>query len=273
MKKVIIPFDGGRLSKGAITFANALHSIKPILLTGVFLPVVDYARFFYLPTAFAAPAYVPMVEDLEEDEVEKSVNQFAQYCQKNMIEYRVHKDLYDSAIPQLTRETRFADLMIIGSETFYKSGVTYGSNEYLKDALHETECPVIIVPEIFKFPSHIVLTYDGSASSVFAIKQFAFLFPELCNLKTILVYAGEEKEKIPSQVVIEELVSRHFKDLTITKVIAEDKNDVNNWFYRHKDSIVVSGSFGRSGISELFKGSFIMDLIKEYQTPVFIAHQ
>ena len=33
----------------------------------------------------------------------------------------MHKDLYEFAIPQLTTETRFADLMIIGSETFYKS--------------------------------------------------------------------------------------------------------------------------------------------------------
>lgn len=273
MKKIIIPFSGGEFSRGAISFANTLHSIKPILLTGVFLPSVDYAKFFFFPTAFSAPAFIPMEEDFEEEEVQANIDQFAQYCQKNVIEYRVHKDLNDSAIPQLTRETRFADVMIIGSETFYRSGVTYGSNEYLKDSLHETECPVIIVPEQFTFPSHIVLAYDGSASSVFAIKQFAALFPELCNRKTILVYAGNEKNKIPDQVLIEELAARHFKDLTITKLIAGDKDDVSDWFYPHKDALIVSGSFGRSGASELFRKSFIMDIIREYQTPVFIAHQ
>lgn len=273
MKKVIIPFDGGNFSKGAISFVNDLHSIKQLLLTGVFLPAVDYARLFFFPTAFSAPAYVPMSENFNEDEVEKSIEQFAQYCQRNQIEYRVHKDLYDSAIPQLTKETRFADLMVIGSETFYKSGITYGSNEYLKDALHETECPVIVVPEEFNFPAHIVLAYDGSASSVFAMKQFALLFPELCNRKTILVYAGDGKHKIPDQVLIEELAARHFRDLTITKLTADHKNEINNWFYLNRNSIVVSGSFGRSGVSELFKKSFIMELIREYQTPVFIAHQ
>lgn len=273
MKKLIIPFDGGNFSKGAISFANDLHSIKPLLLTGVFLPAVDYARLFFFPTAFSAPAYIPVAEGFEEDDVERSVEQFAQYCQKNQIEYRVHKDLYDSAIPQLTKETRFADLMVIGSETFYKSGITYGSNEYLKDALHQTECPVIVVPEEFNFPAHIILAYDGSSSSVFAIKQFAQLFPELCNRKTILVYAGDEKHTIPDQVLIEELAARHFRDLTITKINTDDKKEIHNWFYLNRNSIVVSGSFGRSGISELFRRSFMMELIKEYRTPVFIAHQ
>ena len=273
MKKIIIPFSGGEFSKGAISFANTLHAIRPVLLTGVFLPAVDYARYFFFPTAFASPAYIPMPEDFEEEEVLSSIHHFAEYCQKNMIDYRVHKDLNDSAIPQLTKETRFADVMIIGSETFYKKGITYGSNEYLKDALHESECPVIIVPEQFNFPSHIVLSYDGSASSVFAIKQFAALFPELCNRKTILLYAGDEKKKIPDQVLIEELAARHFKDLTITRLVADDKEAINNWFHPHRDALVVSGSFGRSGFSELFKQSFIMEIIKEYQTPVFIAHQ
>lgn len=273
MKKVIIPFSGGEFSRGAISFANTLHSIKPILLTGVFLPTVDYSRFMFFPTAFSAPAFVPMAEDFEEEEVQSNMDQFAQYCQKNMIEYRVHKDLYDSAIPQLSKETRFADVMIIGSETFYKSGVTYGSSEYLKDALHETECPVIIVPEQFNFPSYIILAYDGSASSVFAIKQFAALFPELCNRKTILVYAGDEKDKIPDEALIEELVTRHFKDLTITKLVAGNRGAINDWLYPNKDALIVCGSFGRSGVSELFKKSFIMEVIREYQTPVFIAHQ
>jgi hypothetical protein len=247
--------------------------LKPVLLTGIFLPEVDYARFFFFPTAFTAPAYIPMLEDFEVDEVEGNVEEFAQLCQKNFIEYRVHKDLFDSSIPQLTKETRFADLMVIGSETFYTNGIVNGSDEYLKDALHTTECPVIIVPEKFNFPSNIVLAYDGSASSVYAIKQFANLFPELCTLKTILVNAGDEKHNLPDQVLIEELAARHFENLTITKINSDHKNKINNWLSEHKDLLLVSGSCGRSGVSEIIRKSFIIDIIKEHKTPVFIAHK
>ena len=130
-----------------------------------------------------------------------TLNNLRNYA-KNFIEYRVHKDLFESPISQLTKETRFADLMIIGSETFYKSAIEYGTHEYLKDALHGTECPVIIVPEKFNFPSNIILAYDGSASSVFAIKQFALLFPELCNLKTNLVYAETRGSKYSDRYLL-----------------------------------------------------------------------
>lgn len=271
MKKIIIPFDGGNFSKGAFSFACRLHETKPILLTGVFLPKVDYARFFLFPTAFAGPAYIPMPEGFEEETLENNIEEFVALCQKNNIEHRVHKDVYDSAIPQLTRETRFADLMIIGSEVFYING-SVGTIEYLKDALHNTECPVMIVPEKFNFPSHIILAYDGSESSVYAIKQFANLFPELCSLNTILVYAGDEKHNIPDQVLIEELAASHFENLSISKISEEDKKNFNEWLTKRSNPLLVSGSFSRSGISELFNRSFIIKTIKEHKTPIFIAH-
>ena len=242
-------------------------------MTGVFLSTVDYVRFFFFPSAFASSMYVPSLENFGEEGVEDAVGQFVQLCQKNSIQHLVHKDLYEFSISQLTKETRFADLMIIGSETFCKRHIAYRREEYLKHALHSTECPVTIIPEKFKFPSHIILAYDGSASSVFAIKQFAGLLPELCNMKTILVYAGESEENIPDQVLIEELATRHFKDLTITKHISDHKNHMTAWFQKYKNPLIVCGSFGRSGFSELFSRSFIIDVIKDHQTPVFIAHQ
>src|SRR4026207_568871 len=130
MKKIIIPFDGGHFSKGAFAFANSLQAIEPVLLKGIFLPRVDYARFFFFPTAFSSSAYIPVLEDLNEEAVESNAKHFAELCKKNSIEYRVHKVLFESPVSQLTKETRFADLMITGSKTFYKSAIEYGTHEY-----------------------------------------------------------------------------------------------------------------------------------------------
>ena len=272
MKKIIIPFEGASFSRGAISFAAMLRKDSPILLAGIFLPKVDYARFFFFPSAFAAPAYIPVHEDVEETAIEKNINDFKTVCEKNNVAYRVHKDLYDSAIPQLTKETRFADLMIIGSEVFYTVG-SDGPLEYLKDALHNTECPVVIVPEKFELPSQIILAYDGSASSVFAIKQFINLFPSLCVLPATLVYAGDEKHDIPEKFLIEELLSCHFKKLTISKIGEDQKKHFYNWLAEQSDPLLVSGSFSRSGISELFNKGSVIDAIRQHKTPIFIAHQ
>jgi hypothetical protein len=271
MKKVIIPFDGGNFSNGAFSFAIGMHEKKPVLLTGIFLPQVDYSRIFFFPTAFAAPAYVPMGEDFDEETIDKNVEAFRAACTKNGIEFRVHKDLHDSAIQQLTKESRFADLMIVGSEVFYTGG-SAGTIEYLKDALRNTECPVVVVPEKFQFPTTIILAYDGSESSVYAIKQFVKTFPEFCNLKTILAYAGDEKHQIPDEALIEEYAARHFVNLIVSKIAGTNKDNFNEWLARQENPLLVSGSFSRSGISELFSSSFITSTIKDHQFPIFIAH-
>jgi hypothetical protein len=275
MKKVIIPFDGGHFSDGAFSFALDLHKAKPVLLTGIFLPQVDYARFVFFPTAFMSPLYMPIKETFDDTEIDSNVERFTALCKENNIEYTIHKDLIDFAVPQLTKETRFADLMIIGSEVFYKNIEANESSEYLSNTLHHSECPVVIVPEQFKFPTSIILAYDGTASSVFAIKQFAHLFPELClSCKTILVYAGDEKHPIPDKENIEELVGRHFTNLSIDKITMDHNKDFFiNWLNEHENSLLVSGSFGRSGVSELFSQSFVIRIIREHKTPVFIAHQ
>lgn len=272
MKKIIIPFDGNHFSKGAFSLARRLNEASPVLLTGVFLPEVDYAKIFFLPAEFAGPSYVPVIENFEEETVEKNISEFVTLSQKYKMQYKVHRDLKNAAITQLTKETRFADLMIIGAEVFYTEGVA-GPFEYLKDALHHAECPVMIVPEKFKYPSQLVLAYDGSESSVYAIKQFVYLFPEMCKLNSMLVYIGDEKHAIPESVLIEEYASAHFEKLAIRKVHSEHYNTFDQWLNEHWNPLLVSGSFGRSGVSALFKKSFVLDIIREHKTSVFIAHQ
>ncbi len=272
MKKIIIPLDGGNFSKGAFSFACNVNKKTPILLTGIFLAEKNYESLFFFPSAFAAPAYIPVKEGIDEGILESSINDFKRLCDENNIKYKVHKDIYESALPQLSKETRFADLMLIGSEIFYTSNENEPL-EYLLHALHTTECPVIIVPEKFNFPSHIILAYDGSESSVYAIKQFVNLFPELCSLKTILVYAGDGKHDIPERELIEEFATSHFEDFSINKIPVTDKNIFNEWLAAQSNPLLVSGSFSRSEISQLLKRSFIIKIIKDHNTPVFIAHR
>ena len=114
---------------------------------------------------------------------EKHYKRFETLCQHNGIAYRVHKDFIFFAMPELKKETRFADLLIISSEKFYINLASEAPNPYLHEALNRAECPVVVVPETFRFPQRNVLAYDGSETSLFAIKQFAYLFPELCKMK------------------------------------------------------------------------------------------
>jgi nucleotide-binding universal stress UspA family protein len=144
----------------------------------------------------------------------------------------------------------------------------------LQDALNDVACPVLVVPEKFEFPESIILAYDGSDSSVYAIKQFAYLFPELCNREVLLVYASDERvKKLPDKVLIEELAARHFTKLSLLKLDIDPEKFSNTWLLEKKSAMIVSGSFGRSGLSQLFKKSFVTAVIRDHRLPVFIAHR
>ena len=68
----------------------------------------------------------------------------------------------------------------------------------------------VIAPFSFYGIDEIMLAYDGSASSVYAIKQFAYLFTELTSNLTLLTFVARNNEELPHKINIEELAARHY---------------------------------------------------------------
>ncbi len=275
MKKIILAFDGTHFSEGAFEFARRLNELQPILLTGVFLPQTQLANLWsYVDGAGIGSSFIPMLEDSESALVQKNIDRFEKLCQGNGIDYRIHKDFFDFAIPELKKESRYADLLVLGSELFYENIGTGSPSDYMRDALQDLKCPVLLVPEKFDFPESIILAYDGSEDSVYAIKQFAYLFPELANRNSLLVYANTDAEEdFPDKILVEELAARHFGNLTLFKLDVKPKKYFSTWISEKKSAMLVSGSYGRSGLSQLFKKSFIKEVIADHRLPVFIAHK
>src|SRR6186713_56267 len=117
MKKVLISFDGNHYSTGAFEFARQLNEQEPILLTGVFLAPADFTT--PLSYAYSASAvYIPLVENRDPAQLTDTINRFEAQCLDNGINYRIHQDLSTYALQGLKKESRFADLMIIGGEQF-----------------------------------------------------------------------------------------------------------------------------------------------------------
>ncbi len=273
MKKIILAFDGNHYSSGAFEFARRLNELQSILLVGIFLPPAQLATLWSFADAAGGPL-IPLLNTETAEPTEKNVHRFERDCIQNNIDFRIHKDLFDFALPELKKESRFADLLILGSELFYDQHYNGLPNDYLKDALHDMACPVLLVPEKFEFPENIILAYDGTEDALFAIKQFAYLFPELCGMEVALVYATDQpNDAIPDQVALEELAARHFSNLNLMKLDLDHTKFFSTLISEKKASLLVSGSYGRSGISQLFKKSFVREVIAQHRLPVFIAHK
>src|SRR5687767_9933773 len=98
MKKILLAFDGTHFSEGAFNFVRRLNELSPILLTGIFLPQVDYANLWSYSAGTSGPLFIPLLEDEDVMEVEQNINRFASLCQHHGIEYRVHKEFSDFVI-------------------------------------------------------------------------------------------------------------------------------------------------------------------------------
>ncbi|MEI6948560.1 universal stress protein [Paraflavisolibacter sp. H34] len=276
MKKVLLPFDGTHFSEGAIKFACSLNRLQPLLLTGLFVPQVTYANLWSFSEAGKLPEDIPLLDERNERELDWNIARFEALCASCHMTYIVHKEVFDFALPELERESRFADLLLIGSERFYQLlDQEDGVNDYLQVALHSAECPVLVVPEQVHFPQQILLAYDGSKSSVYAIRQFAYLFPELADRETVLIYLDPKsrEKKVPEEKNIRELASVHFKRLTVMELDTHPGREFGRWLAQNPHALLVCGSYGRSMLSEFVHDSFVKEVIREHRLPVFIAHR
>lgn len=273
MKKVLLAFDGTNFSSGAFEFARRLNEQEPILLVGSFLPQIDISSSWSYAVG-GVGITTPSVEDFNSDVIEKNVQRFESGCLRHGIECRVHKYPYDLAIPELKKETRFADLLILGGESFYHQLGFEKPNEYLRMVVQDAECPVIVAPEHFTYPQSVALAYDGSEDAVFAIKQFAYLFPSFAALDTTLVYTtAKTNSNLPDREFITELAARHFPKLTVRELKDTPKRHFGSWLADMQAPIMVSGSYGRSDLSMMFRRSFATGIINEHKIPLFIAHR
>lgn len=254
MKKIIIALDGQHFPHGAFEFVKCINNKSHVLLAGVFLSPVDYSKVLAF-TGMEGVAMMPewLMRGEDDTLVSKNIEIFENACIAEGIEYRVHKDTDMMAISSLIEETRFADVLLVSSDLFYENVQKDQPNFYLEEVLKKAECPVMLVPENYKEPAQNILTYDGSESSVFAIKQFAYLFPELAVNETMLLSATGTEEQMPEYSLIVELVSRHYPNLKIMPLPVASRTDFANWIRNQQPGYVVMGAFSRSLFSELFK--------------------
>ena len=271
MKKVIVAFDGQHFSEGALRMASWLNEQQALMVTGIFLSPVDYREMIgYTSIASGIPIVAPPPDP---GDPAPNIARFREFCTKQGLEFRVHRDTDLFALQELILETRYADLLILSSELFYENIEKEQPNEYLRRTLHQSECPVLLVPERYEVPDNLILSYDGKASSVHAIKQFAYLFPELCNLETLLVTAEDENKDVPNLDLISELAGRHYPALTLETLVGETRASFAQWMEERSRSLLVTGAYGRGELSNIFRHSFISDVIKAHRVPIFVSHQ
>ncbi|MBK9732858.1 MAG: universal stress protein [Chitinophagaceae bacterium] len=277
MKKILAVFDGVNYSDQTASFGIELAQKTDSLLVGVFLHDLSYSRFVYayawdIPTQY----YYGFQEIEKEDNVKITENMkvFTRQCEEKRVKHKIH---LDSGVPlqELLKESAFTDLLLIDNKTSFMRIGDRSPSLFLKDLLAESKCPVLILPDEKPSINRVVIAYDGSDSSVFAMKMYSYLFPQWNDIPTNVVTVNHSTSNhVPKNRDIKDLASEHFKNLTFTVLNGEPEEELKKFLKKDgNDVLVVLGAYGRSALSRMFHSSISNRILTEVKVPLFIAHQ
>jgi hypothetical protein len=261
MKQVLIIGAGHHFPQGPFGFLRVMQEDERVHARALFFLPVDYS---VLAAATSGIDLTPILEleDNEKEWITTHKTLFASQCEQQFISHSVHDHDEQWSREVLVKESRFADLILVSADF-----------PYLREALHDAECPVMVVPENFSVPEHLFMAYDGGRESLYAIKQFCYLFPGLTDLPTEILYVRDDvTDNIPDLASLQEFSRLKFNSMSFSKLHFPAREYFATWISEKRNVLLVSGSYGRSQLSYLGKRSFAADIIHARQLPVFIAH-
>jgi hypothetical protein len=272
MKKILLLCDGENFPKGAFDFIKQLRKAEPVTVKGIFFTPVDIEQMIHLSYVPVSGPYVK-VKEREKSQVKKSQVHFTSECERNGIRHQVHE--YEDAWNKdlLVKESRFADIALFSEKLFCRDVLNRQPNYFMEETLQHVECPVLIVPEEYNTIESITIAYDGSKEGLFALKQFCNLFPNLTDLPAEFAHTTKNmSDELPDQRLLLEYISCHFKSAFTRQIQLKLVSGFADWMDQKKNTLLISGSYSRSGVSNLLKKSFISEVIKKDSCPIFIAH-
>ncbi|GAB4092543.1 hypothetical protein [Flaviaesturariibacter terrae] len=274
MKKIVAALSEETFPENVFRFISDLQQEGPLQVTFVYVsedPIITAWSVTGMPPD---PMWFPVLEERDPQLLAQTRRQLVERCAAQHISYRIREQGDEGSVAQLKKESRFADLLVVGHDLFFGSPVGGMDWDHFARTVRELECPTIVLPDDYQFPKQNIIAYDGSSSSVFALKQFYTVLPELSTHPTYLVYRqGKKDEGIPDRNYIEELASPHFPDLVITELTGSDPDAFSNWVGQYASPLIICGALGRGALSRLFHKSFSYQHLADQRVPVFIAHK
>lgn len=279
MKKIIAAFDGLKFSTSTRDYAIQLAKQNNAHLVGVFLEDFTYHSYkiYDLVSGRGGGIMGSEKRKLDKKDIKKraaSVSSFESACKKAELEYSLHRDR-SIAIQELLHESIYADLLVIDIMETLSHYPEKAPTSFIRDLLTNVQCPVMVVPHVYKPIQKLVLLYDGEPSSVHAIKMFSYMLPVLKQnpIEVLTVNPPKQSLHVPDNELIKEFMGRHFPKASFTVMKGLPETEIVSYLKKQKEnSLIVLGAYRRSMVSRWFRESMADALMRELKLPLFIAH-
>lgn len=275
--KILLAINAMNLNMASVDFACYMAKLSGSILTGVFLENLAYEEIFASdhPDSDWHPAKMKSTALPENESRRKMCDDnillFKEACAARDTKCKVHRDR-DVPFKEIIIESRFADLLIIDARLSFSERFEPSPTSFAKKVLMDAECPVLIAPESTEPIQEVVFAYDGSKSSVFAMKQFTYIFPQFRDRKVSLIEINEDDIVIDEQYKIKEWIKDHYTSYELVALVGDEQKRILEVLMAKENCIVVMGAYGRGLLSEFIRKSRAEKILKVLPEAMFIAH-
>ena len=271
MKKVLLIFNGINSPENVLSFIKKNLKTEGVQFHGIFIRKLqrDQPYNYPFPNDLSATAVDYSIETEEAESyrlIHIYINLFEGECRANNMEFKT--DFFiETPLEHLIANSGFVDLIISDRKTEF-------DDDSIDKLLVKAHCPVLLVGTAEVPLTQAVLTYDGSANSMHAIRQYKYLFPELASLQTHLLSVVDEdvRQNEKENTQLNDWLAQHFKNFTINIRYGHPELEMVDFINRSGNSIVVMGAFGRSSLSRWLQSSHAEKILSDTKATVFTTH-
>ena len=271
MQKILVLLNEIRSPVDVLSYAIHIARDHHSFLHGIFLKRLESVNYQYpFPNDFPLTE-VPGAEAKAREEDSRLLTDYMQLfsntCEAEGIPYKIETMGAESFSPLIHHST-FADCIVMDARVDLEQ---YSLQHVLADA----HCPVILVTSETKAAEKIILAYDGSLSSMLAIKMYSYLLPAWRQIPTYLVSVNAPGEtELKYREDIESWASLHFPHLENHILFGDAAAELVPFVQQHgENAMVVLGAYGRTAISRLLHKSLATGLLQHTTATLFVAHQ
>lgn len=277
MQKILFITDTLRFQPKSIAFASYICKLSHSSLTAIFLEDTPFeTRSGHTIRRRAVESGVAVsnvpVDAVKRNSCAENIKRLRSACAVEEVSCSIHREC-GVPVAEAIRESAFADLILVEAGTSFDNDPDPVPTQFVKELLAYAQCPVIVLPESFDGIQQLVFTYDGKLSSLYAIKQFTYLLPDLGNIPLQLLTIDADNNIDPDDLrKLREWLSIHYKDVTWTNYETSIQAGlIEELLYKHH-AFIVMGAYGRSAFSKLLKPSRANVVLELTTQPVFITH-
>lgn len=277
MKKIIAAIDALQFSDAQVDgfryFAReAVSPLTVVCLDNIAGGITSAVTMF--PDAYALNYEQISVEGRAalQWQKNKNIRQLHEICDKENIKIDV-REAVSYPLEEVVRDSRFADLLLISNSTSFAALSDTNPPRFVKDVLAEAECPVMVLPDVLSPVKEIIFSYNGSYSSMYAIRQFTLLFPGFSDMPVTVIYVAENSRSgMPCEKMLRDYLAVHYNKVEFKVMAGEPATEFLALLIERNDCIVTYGAFGRSGVSRFFHRSDAESVLRTTNIPIFISH-